>query len=114
MSYTPRPGEEELLKSAWSRCSISDAKNWFLGKAFQCRTIEYGDVDCGWGKRNSCGNCGARLQCGGECFWNSRKNRCVQECENEEFRCSSGSCILKTWKCDGERDCLDGSDEENC
>lgn len=35
-------------------------------------------------------------------------------CEPNEFRCSNKKCVLKTWRCDSDNDCGDGSDEENC
>lgn len=30
------------------------------------------------------------------------------------FTCGDGRCIYSTWKCDGDKDCLNGKDEENC
>jgi len=39
---------------------------------------------------------------------------CFRSCTEHEFRCSDGSCITLTWKCDLERDCIDGSDELDC
>ena len=45
----------------------------------------------------------------------SGKNLAVSGgCDKGEFRCASGECISKTWLCDGEKDCLDGSDENLC
>ena len=34
-------------------------------------------------------------------------------CPELEFKCrSNGRCILDSWKCDGDPDCKDGSDED--
>ncbi|VVC91011.1 unnamed protein product [Leptidea sinapis] len=33
-------------------------------------------------------------------------------CTAAEFRCKTGSCIPMSWRCDNEKDCSDGSDEE--
>ena len=35
-------------------------------------------------------------------------------CEPNEFECDNKRCILKTWRCDSDDDCLDGSDEKFC
>ncbi|XP_031769121.2 low-density lipoprotein receptor isoform X6 [Galleria mellonella] len=33
-------------------------------------------------------------------------------CTSSEFRCKTGRCIPLSWRCDNEKDCSDGSDEE--
>ena len=33
------------------------------------------------------------------------------DCKPDEFRCAYGGCIPKRYRCDGEADCIDGSDE---
>nr|XP_032822651.1 SCO-spondin-like [Petromyzon marinus] len=35
-------------------------------------------------------------------------------CKDTEFACASGECRPLAWRCDGEADCRDGSDERGC
>uniref|UniRef100_A0A3P9PJ83 Low-density lipoprotein receptor-like n=1 Tax=Poecilia reticulata TaxID=8081 RepID=A0A3P9PJ83_POERE len=38
----------------------------------------------------------------------------IKECKSGEFRCTNGQCISKAYVCDKDKDCSDGSDEEDC
>ncbi|CAD5215557.1 unnamed protein product [Bursaphelenchus xylophilus] len=37
-----------------------------------------------------------------------------RNCRESEFKCESGRCIPKSWRCDGDTDCEDGDDEVGC
>lgn len=43
-------------------------------------------------------------------------NNCKHmNCTKNDFQCKDKrKCIPKPWKCDLDKDCYDGSDEENC
>ncbi|XP_059482311.1 sortilin-related receptor-like [Neocloeon triangulifer] len=64
----------------------------------------------------------ALVQSGNECLCPSMQKPLVNgtcpsvanTCASDYFRCKSGNCIPKLWRCDGDNDCADNSDEEMC
>ncbi|KAK6052311.1 Low-density lipoprotein receptor domain class A [Cooperia oncophora] len=38
----------------------------------------------------------------------------LRQCEPNEFKCQNQRCVQKMWLCDGDDDCGDSSDEQNC
>ncbi|KAL9955609.1 hypothetical protein ACROYT_G036957 [Oculina patagonica] len=59
---------------------------------------------------------GAKCECptGMELLANKKTCIPLKTCGPEEFACSDGACLRKTWLCDDRKDCIDGSDEKNC
>jgi len=47
---------------------------------------------------------------------NSTKHEICEDLSSttQFFKCDNGNCIPKSYKCDGDNDCTDGSDENNC
>ncbi|XP_071545834.1 low-density lipoprotein receptor-related protein-like [Panulirus ornatus] len=54
-----------------------------------------------------------KCACPDQFFLRPDNKTCIANCTRGQFRCSGADdkCIPKYWKCDGEKDCADGSDE---
>lgn len=50
--------------------------------------------------------------CGGRDLIKERSD--PKACSTHEFHCGSGECVHQNWRCDGDADCKDKSDEEGC
>lgn len=61
---------------------------------------------------DSAGNC--TCPGGTPAYANSTCPRIASTCSANQFACGNNICIPELWKCDGDNDCGDNSDEVNC
>lgn len=56
---------------------------------------------------------GYKCECPDNFHLANDRRTCLSNCTNNEFVCDNYNCIPRLWKCDGDDDCGDGSDEPN-
>ena len=39
---------------------------------------------------------------------------CFSVCQDDDYQCQNGHCVLKQYTCNGRNECGDYSDEQNC
>ncbi|KAL7989068.1 hypothetical protein Chor_007987 [Crotalus horridus] len=92
-------------------CQLGDWEEWSecdpcVKKQFRIRSLEQPSQ---FGGQASCG----QLVDDRPCFPEKLCNIEEVNCENK-FHCDNGRCIAKKLECNGENDCGDNSDEQNC
>ena len=81
------------------------------GECIDRTAICDGDIDCSDGSDES--SC-RKWTCTGKFILQFPIAGDNSLCEPNEYQCANKKCVLKTWRCDGDDDCGDGSDETEC
>src|SRR5688572_8986478 len=115
-SENPTPGTACELQE---ECDFLDGSCWCDAGTWECETCP----DSAPAEGTSCPSCTTcRSSQLVACYFGPTECQCddgswtCQEftCFSDEFTCSDGYCIDELWECDGEPDCVDGGDEEDC
>lgn len=83
-----------------------------------CNRHYEGDI-CQSASGRCTADCAARASCGELDAWDEGRlpawlGQCLVRC-SEQVSCDDGATrIERGWQCDGEQDCVDGSDEQSC
>ncbi|XP_072048711.1 LOW QUALITY PROTEIN: sortilin-related receptor-like [Amphiura filiformis] len=63
---------------------------------------------------DDCGDNSDEWDCNDYSYYTELPTNIPSSCESYQFECRNGHCVPEYWKCDGDNDCGDWSDEQQC